>query len=107
MEICKAMKVLKRTIPLTLLFLVLNLGFQRSALLRAAHAQWNTDSSEAAASSADWRMSGPSGGDVRALVIDPNDPNRFYFGTLDGQIYTSTDAAHNWHLLANLNRPRL
>jgi len=33
---------------------------------------------------------------VRALVVDPNDPNRFYFGTLDGQMYTSTDAGHNW-----------
>jgi photosystem II stability/assembly factor-like uncharacterized protein len=44
---------------------------------------------------------------VRALVVDPNDPNRFYFGTLDGQIYTSTDAAQNWRLLVNFNRPRL
>jgi photosystem II stability/assembly factor-like uncharacterized protein len=55
----------------------------------------------------DWRMSGPSGGDVRALVVDPNDPDRFYFGTLDGQIYTSTDGARNWRLLVNFNRPRL
>jgi len=30
----------------------------------------------------------------RSLVVDPNDPDRFYFGTLDGQLYTSTDAAH-------------
>src|SRR5438128_8351270 len=52
-----------------------------------------------------WRITGPTGGDVRGLVIDPNDPDRFYFGTLDGQIYTSTDGARNWHLLANLNRP--
>src|SRR5438046_8526170 len=53
----------------------------------------------------DWRITGPTGGDVRALVVDPNDPNRFYFGTLDGQIYTSTDGGRNWRLLANLNRP--
>src|SRR6266852_3567941 len=53
----------------------------------------------------DWRITGPTGGDVRALVVDPNDPNRFYFGTLDGQMYTSTDGGHNWRLLANLNRP--
>jgi photosystem II stability/assembly factor-like uncharacterized protein len=39
--------------------------------------------------------------------VDPSDPNRFYFGTLDGQIYTSTDGARNWTLLANFNRPRL
>lgn len=55
----------------------------------------------------DWRITGPTGGDVRSLVVDPNDPDRFYFGTLDGQIYTSTDGARNWRLLVNLNRPRL
>jgi photosystem II stability/assembly factor-like uncharacterized protein len=55
----------------------------------------------------DWRISGPSGGDVRALVVDPNDPQRFYFGTLDGQIYTSTDEGENWRLLYNFNRPGL
>lgn len=55
----------------------------------------------------EWRVTGPTGGDVRALVVDPNDPNRFYFGTLDGQIYSSTDGGRNWRLLVNLNRPRL
>jgi hypothetical protein len=30
-----------------------------------------------------------------------------YFGTLDGQIYTSTDGARNWRLLVNFNRPQL
>ncbi len=57
--------------------------------------------------SSQWRITGPSGGDVRSLVVDPNDPDRFYFGTLDGQIYVSTDAARNWRLLVNFNRPRL
>jgi len=38
--------------------------------------------------STEWRITGPTGGDVRGLVVDPNDPARFYFGTLDGQIYT-------------------
>ena len=55
----------------------------------------------------EWRITGPSGGDVRSLVVDPSDPDRFYFGTLDGQIYISTDAARNWRLLVNFNRPRL
>jgi photosystem II stability/assembly factor-like uncharacterized protein len=55
----------------------------------------------------DWRITGPSGGDVRSLVVDPNDPDRFYFGTLDGQIYISTDGARSWRLLVNFNRPRL
>jgi photosystem II stability/assembly factor-like uncharacterized protein len=44
---------------------------------------------------------------VRALVVDPNDANRFYFGTLDGQIYTSSDGARTWRMLVNLNRPHL
>lgn len=56
---------------------------------------------------AEWRLSGPTGGDVRGLVVDPSDPNRFYFGTLDGQIYTSNDGARNWRLLVNFNRPQL
>jgi len=63
--------------------------------------------SEGAAYSASWRITGPTGGDVRALVVDPNDPDRFYFGTLDGQLYTSTDAGHNWRLLTNFNRSQL
>ena len=57
--------------------------------------------------SAEWRLTGPTGGDVRGLVVDPNDPDRFYFGTLDGQIYTSSDGARTWRMLVNLNRPRL
>ncbi|MCU1266663.1 MAG: hypothetical protein JWM21_2981 [Acidobacteria bacterium] len=55
----------------------------------------------------DWRSTGPPGGDVRALVVDPRDASRFYFGTLDGQIYTSTDGARTWRLLYNFNIPRL
>ncbi len=62
---------------------------------------------EGAAYSTSWRITGPTGGDVRALVVDPNDPDRFYFGTLDGQLYTSTDAGHNWRLLTNFNRQQL
>src|SRR6267142_6333990 len=57
--------------------------------------------------STEWRITGPSGGDVRALVVDPSDPDRFYFGTLDGQIYMSIDAGRNWRLLYNFNRPNL
>lgn len=55
----------------------------------------------------DWRTTGPPGGDVRALVVDPSNPDRFYFGTLDGQIYTSADAGKQWQLLHNLGKPRL
>src|ERR1044071_476624 len=55
----------------------------------------------------DWRTNGPPGGDVRSLVVDPSNPDRFYLGTLDGQIYTSTDAGKTWSLLYNFNRPKL
>ncbi|HEY5443088.1 MAG TPA: hypothetical protein VIJ87_01175, partial [Pyrinomonadaceae bacterium] len=57
--------------------------------------------------STDWRTTGPPGGDVRGLVVDPTNPDRFYFGTLDGQIYTSADAGKQWQLLYNFGKPRL
>ncbi len=57
--------------------------------------------------SQDWRPTGPPGGDVRDLVVDPNNADRFYFGTLDGQIYTSADGGKQWELLYNFNRPKL
>lgn len=64
-------------------------------------------SSDPALYSNDWRTTGPQGGDVRALVVDPQNPDRFYFGTLDGQIYTSADAGKHWQLLYNFGKPRL
>src|SRR5881398_1984243 len=78
---------------------------------RASHASARVEVGDVTSSgtpySAEWRLTGPTGGDVRGLVVDPSDPDRFYFGTLDGQLYTSTDAAHNWRLLTNFNRPQL
>src|SRR5213593_4415345 len=102
------MRLMKR---MTFQWLLLGLAFalipsQVRFGLHARAAAANS-ASEGAAYSTDWRITGPSGGDVRALVVDPNDPHRFYFGTLDGQLYTSIDGGRNWGLLANLNRPRL
>ena len=65
------------------------------------------DASDPALYSNDWRTTGPPGGDVRALVVDHQDPDRFYFGTLDGQIYTSTDGGKHWQMLYNFGKPRL
>jgi photosystem II stability/assembly factor-like uncharacterized protein len=65
------------------------------------------DATDAALYSNDWRTTGPPGGDVRALVVDPRNPDRFYFGTLDGQIYTSADAGKQWQLLYNFGKPRV
>ncbi|HVG39050.1 MAG TPA: YCF48-related protein, partial [Pyrinomonadaceae bacterium] len=55
----------------------------------------------------DWRVVGPAGGDVRALVVDPKDASRFYLGTLDGQLYTSTDGAQTWSRLPAFDKPTL
>ncbi len=55
----------------------------------------------------DWKITGPIGGDVRSLVVDPKDSNRFFFGTMDGQVYISTDACKTWSLFYNFKRPRL
>jgi photosystem II stability/assembly factor-like uncharacterized protein len=76
-----------------------------SHFLSVSHAR--VDEARDVSYAQDWRVTGPSGGDVRALVVDPNDPEHFYFGTLDGQIYTSMDGARTWRLLVNLQRPRL
>ena len=57
--------------------------------------------------SQDWRANGPPGGDVRSLVVDPNNPDRLYFGTLDAQMYTSADGGKTWEFLYDFKRPKL
>jgi len=54
-----------------------------------------------------WTLLGPSGGDVRAVAIDPKDKDHIYISTLDGQIYQSTNAGVSWQLLVNLDEPQL
>src|SRR5205085_11538459 len=54
-----------------------------------------------------WEVTGPLGGDVRSLVVDPQDPQRLYFGTIDGQIYTTADGGSSWARLEGFNRPGL
>lgn len=52
-----------------------------------------------------WRVVGPIGGDVRTIEADPNDAQRLYLGTLDGQIYTSTDRGQSWKRLETFDHP--
>lgn len=46
-----------------------------------------------------WQMTGPFGGDVRALVIDPRNADRVLIGTNDGQLFRSTDGGQIWRRL--------
>ncbi|MCM3873297.1 MAG: YCF48-related protein [Pyrinomonadaceae bacterium] len=100
MMVTKVMKL----IPLVLILLALtvqSLGLPSTALAA------DLDSADPAQYSKGWRPTGPPGGDVRDLVVDPSNPDRFYFGTLDGQIYTSADGGKRWELLYNFNKPKL
>jgi photosystem II stability/assembly factor-like uncharacterized protein len=100
---------IKRTTLLIAVFSLLAPAVSRTATNTASAKAQLSDgaSNEAAQYAMDWRGTGPSGGDVRALVFDPQDAQRLYFGTLDGQIYTSTNGGGSWHLLYNFNRPKL
>jgi photosystem II stability/assembly factor-like uncharacterized protein len=46
--------------------------------------------------SAQWRRAGLFGADVRALIVDPGDPDTFYLGTSNGEVYVSKDGAKTW-----------
>lgn len=78
------------------------------SLASAAHAS-PPDGKDADSSThlLNWEVTGPLGGDVRSLVVDPADPQRLYFGTIDGQIYTTTDGGETWSRLEGFNRPGL
>ena len=96
------MRIFATRLPLVLVTL-LSLSLAPNAAVMFA-ADTGTDP---ASYSNDWRTTGPPGGDVRGLVVDPSNPDRFYFGTLDGQIYTSADGGKQWHLLYNFGKPRM
>src|ERR1051325_9982492 len=95
---------IKRTTLLIALFSLLLTFVVPSARTQAQPSDGSTET--AAQYAMDWRGTGPSGGDVRALVYDPQDAQRLYFGTLDGQIYTSTNGGASWRLLYNFNKPK-
>lgn len=52
-----------------------------------------------------WDLVGPTGGDIRAIAIDPREKNRLYVTTLDSQVYTSGDGGKTWRFLVAFNRP--
>ncbi|HEY6139028.1 MAG TPA: YCF48-related protein [Thermoanaerobaculia bacterium] len=50
----------------------------------------------AAPLSAEWHRAKLFGADVRALIIDPSDPDTLYLGTSGGEVYVSHDGARTW-----------
>jgi photosystem II stability/assembly factor-like uncharacterized protein len=98
------MRMIFVRLPLVIAFLAL---LSLTVPLNVAVARPDGDATDPALYSDDWRTTGPPGGDVRGLVVDPSNPDRFYFGTLDGQIYTSADAGRHWQLLYNFGKPKL
>lgn len=47
--------------------------------------------------SAGWSRAGLWGADVRALVIDPRDPDTVYLGTSQGEVYLSRNGGRFWN----------
>ena len=60
------------------------------------HAVMETTSTVTLGQERVWKMSGPFGGDVAALTIDPRNGKRLLVGTSDGQLFRSVDAGETW-----------
>ncbi len=106
MKLMMTTRLMKRSLLFFTLLALIIPAFVKSASVQAVGGGGNPPEADPQYAM-DWRITGPMGGDVRSLVVDPSDPQRFYFGTLDGQIYTSMDGGQNWRLLHNFNRPKL
>ena len=81
----KFMKQTTRRFYTFFMLLALVLG-AFSQLPQTASAVLRDDEADPAQVPFEWAVTGPMGGDVRSLVIDPQDAQRLYLGTLDGQI---------------------
>lgn len=55
-----------------------------------------------------WSVTGPFGGSVRSTAVAPDDPDRMYIGTSDGQLYRSRDGGKSWsRTVPGFDRPGL
>jgi len=95
----------KLSLYFVLLTLIASLALPPQAAVAAGHFIDTTQ--DAADRTLSWSVAGPMGGDVRELTIDPTDPQHLLLGTIDGQIYQSTDGARTWARLVNFNRPSI
>jgi hypothetical protein len=88
------MKLNRSLLILTLLFVCAS-----SAVVTGDDGPRSVSSGVNARENRQWEVTGPWGGDVRALVASPVDSDVFYLGTADGQIFHSTDSARTWRRL--------
>lgn len=101
-----------KKVSLTLLTLALLLPTWKHGFIKtvaASDARVATDSAPASAlpAPADWRVTGPVGGDVRAIAIDKKNKNYLLVGTIDGQLYSSRDNGRSWTQLVGFREPGL
>jgi photosystem II stability/assembly factor-like uncharacterized protein len=96
-----------KNISSALLTFALIASWALSAATVVVRAEDNGGADAPASRLLNWEVTGPLGGDVRSLAIDPRDARRLYFGTIDGQIYTSADGGETWARLEAFNRPGL
>ena len=47
----------------------------------------------------DWSFTGPYGGNITGIFVDPTNPDRVYAGADFSGLFASNDAAHQWSLL--------
>ncbi len=68
-------------------------------ITNVAHIDLAVSPANAAERARVWQMTGPFGGDVKALAIDPGNADRVLIGTNDGQLFRSIDGGQIWRRL--------
>ncbi|MDQ1592022.1 MAG: hypothetical protein QOG71_2649 [Pyrinomonadaceae bacterium] len=97
----------KLSLYFVLLTLIASLALPPQAAVATASEHFIDTTQDAADRTLSWSVAGPMGGDVRELVVNPNDAQHLVLGTIDGQIYQSMDGARTWARLVNFNRPSI
>lgn len=95
-----------RTYFTPVLCLLLTLGMAWSPELFSARVLGSDPDSNATTANIDfeWELNGPFGGTVRSLVQNDANPQQFFLGTSDGQLYVSNDGTRNWTWIPTFNK---